>query len=68
VLNLKVSAFLIPYYSYTKRWQQADQIKKKKFLIWTLLRFTNITIAQSNEKFLTDFLLESELNSRPILH
>jgi len=38
-----------------------------KLLIWTFLLFTNITIAQSNEKFLTDFLLESELNSENVL-
>ncbi len=34
-----------------------------KLIIWTFLLFTNILIAQSNEKFLSDFLLESELNS-----
>lgn len=38
-----------------------------KLLIWTFLLFTNITIAQSNEKFLTDFLLKSELKSENIL-
>ncbi len=49
------------------RWQQADQIKKMKLLIWTLLLFTNITIAQSNEKFLTDFMFESELKPENVL-
>tara|TARA_R100001369_G_scaffold21092_1_gene38476 strand:- start:22 stop:1302 length:1281 start_codon:yes stop_codon:yes gene_type:complete len=38
------------------RWQQAKQTKKMKLLIWTFLLFTNITIAQSNEKFLTESL------------
>ncbi|MFI0430867.1 hypothetical protein [Mariniflexile sp. HMF6888] len=38
-----------------------------KLLIWTLLLFTNISIAQSNEKFLTAFLLESELKSENVL-
>ena len=38
-----------------------------KLLIWTLLLFTNISIAQSNEKFLSDFLLESELKSENVL-
>jgi len=38
-----------------------------KLLIWTLLLFTNILIAQSNEKFLNDFLLESELKSENAL-
>jgi hypothetical protein len=38
-----------------------------KLLIWTFLLFTTITIAQSNEKFLTDFLLESELKPENVL-
>ncbi len=44
-----------------------EQIKEMKLLIWILLLFTNISIAQSNEKFLTDFLLESELKSENVL-
>jgi hypothetical protein len=42
---------------------QAEQIKKMKFLIWTFLLFTNITIAQSDKQFVSDFLLEDELKS-----
>ena len=38
-----------------------------KLLIWILLLFTNITIAQSNEKFLTDFMFENELKSENVL-
>tara|TARA_R110002096_G_scaffold368918_1_gene562228 strand:+ start:134 stop:655 length:522 start_codon:yes stop_codon:yes gene_type:complete len=34
-----------------QRWQQADQIKKMKLLIWTLLLFTNILIAQTQTEF-----------------
>jgi hypothetical protein len=34
-----------------------------KFLIWTFLLFTNITIAQSDKQFVSDFLLEDELKS-----
>ena len=52
---------------YITSWQQAEQIKKMKLLIWTLLLFTNITIAQSNEKFLTDFMFESELKPKNVL-
>jgi hypothetical protein len=39
-----------------------------KLLIWTLLFITNISIAQSDEKFLTNFLLESELKSNNVLN
>ena len=45
----KTATFLIQ-----QRWQQAEQIKKMKLLIWIFLLFTNITIAQTNEKFPTD--------------
>ena len=38
-----------------------------KSLIYIVLIFTNIAIAQSNEKFLTDFQLESELKSENVL-
>ncbi|MCF6279658.1 MAG: hypothetical protein L3J14_04860 [Flavobacteriaceae bacterium] len=38
-----------------------------KLLIWTFLFFTHIAIAQSNEIFLTTFLLESELKSENVL-
>lgn len=38
-----------------------------KLLIWTLLLFTNISIAQSDEKFLTDFLLDNELKTDNVL-
>jgi len=38
-----------------------------KLLIWTFLLFTSISFAQSSEKFLTDFLLESELKSENFL-
>ena len=38
-----------------------------KLLIWTFLLFTSISFAQSNEKFLIDFLLESELKSENFL-
>jgi hypothetical protein len=46
-----------------QRYAQAEQIKKMKFLIWTFLLFTNITIAQSDKQFVSDFLLEDELKS-----
>ncbi|PPK95815.1 hypothetical protein LY01_01408 [Nonlabens xylanidelens] len=38
-----------------------------KLLIWTLLLFTNVAIAQSNEKFLTDFMFESGLKPENVL-
>ena len=38
-----------------------------KKLIWILFLITNISLAQSNEKFLMDFLLEDELRSENAL-
>jgi hypothetical protein len=34
-----------------------------RFIIWTLLLLTNVTVAQSDKQFLSDFLLEDELKS-----
>jgi CubicO group peptidase (beta-lactamase class C family) len=47
-------------------WKITEQIKKMKLLIWIFLLFTNITIAQSNEKFLTDSLTKelTELSNK----
>ena len=39
-----------------------------KFLIWTFLLFTNISIAQSDKQFVSDFLLEDELKSGNLLN
>jgi hypothetical protein len=39
-----------------------------KLLIWTLLLFANISIAQSDENFLSDFLFESELKSENVIN
>jgi hypothetical protein len=38
-----------------------------KLLLWTLLLFTNLSFAQSNEKFFMGFLNESELKSENML-
>ena len=48
------------------RWQQAKQINKMKLLIWTFLLFTNILIAQTNEKFQTESLTKelTELSNK----
>ncbi|WP_432411175.1 hypothetical protein [Rasiella sp. SM2506] len=45
------------------RYAQAKKNIVNRFIIWTLLLFTNITIAQSDKQFLSDFLLEDELKS-----
>jgi hypothetical protein len=39
-----------------------------KLLFWILFLSTNSTIAQSDEKFLTDFIFESELSSENVLY
>ncbi len=51
---------------YITSWQQAKQINKMKLLIWTFLLFTNILIAQTNEKFQTESLTKelTELSNK----
>ncbi|MGK0414584.1 MAG: DNA polymerase-3 subunit epsilon [Polaribacter sp.] len=43
MLNLKVSAFLIPYYSYTKRYHQAKKRKEKREMDFITIDFETAT-------------------------